>query len=352
MNERLTKLLVCPRCKAELALDVSEKQGEKIISGSFRCDACAARYPIKNGIPRFVSSEAYSASFGFEWKRWRRTQFDTTSRKTSETSLTASTGMPPEAWAGKIVLDAGCGSGRYMDVVARLGAEVVGVDLSLAVEVAQENLGHLPNCHFIQADLFQLPFCDDAFDFFYSIGVLHHTPNTRQAFFHLMRTLKPEGEAAIWVYPRRRLTETFEYFPGRESEVLALDVNFRIPERRAALVRRMAPLLDWVMETSSSIERAVTTRLPSSWLYSLCHLAIPIYYLYRIPVFFPLRLVTKIAMDPDPEWRVLDTFDWYSPRYQWKHTYPEVRAWFEEGGMEEVALLPRPVAVRGRKRKD
>jgi SAM-dependent methyltransferase len=351
MNERLTKLLVCPRCKAGLSLDASEKKGEQIISGNFRCESCAAQYPIKNGIPRFVSSEAYTSSFGFEWKHWRRTQFDTNSRKSSGASFLVSTGTRKEDWAGKLVLDAGCGAGRYMDVVARSGAEVVGVDLSLAVEVAQENLGHLPNCHFIQADLFELPFPANTFDFFYSIGVLHHTPSTRRAFIYLVRTLKPNGEAAIWVYPRRRLAETFEYFPERVNEVLALDVNFRIPPQRAALVRRMAPLLDWIMETSSSIERAFTTRLPARWLYALCHIAIPLYYLYRIPIFFPLRLVTKIAMDPDPEWRVLDTFDWYSPRYQWKHTYPEVRAWFEQAGMEEVTLLPRPVAVRGRKRR-
>jgi SAM-dependent methyltransferase len=349
MNERLTKLLVCPRCKAGLSLEISEQQPGKIVSGNLRCGTCAADYPIKNGIPRFVSSEAYTSSFGFEWKRWRRTQFDTTSRKSSEIAFTASTGVRPDTLAGKLVLDAGCGSGRYMDVVARSGAEVVGVDLSLAVEVAQENLGHLPNCHFIQADLFHLPFLPDSFDFFYSIGVLHHTPSTRQAFEHLVRTLKPSGEAAIWVYPRKRLTETLQYFPDRVNEVLALDVNFRIPTKQASFVRRTAPLLDWVMETSSSIERVFTTRLPSRWLYGLCHVAIPLYYVYRIPIFFPLRLVTKIAMDPDPEWRVLDTFDWYSPRYQWKHTYPEVRTWFEEAGLQEVELLPRPVAVRGRK---
>ena len=348
MNTRLVNLLVCPNCKARLSLEVSTQKGEQIIAGFFRCDRCKAEYPIRNGIPRFVSSEAYSSSFGFEWKHWRRTQFDTFSRKSSGTTFVASTGVQPATLAGKLVLDAGCGSGRYMDIVAHSGAEVVGVDLSLAVEVAQENLGNLSNCHFIQADLFHLPFPCNTFDFFYSIGVLHHTPNTRQAFNHLVRTLKPSGEAAIWVYPQRRLTETFQYFPREFNEVLALDVNFRIPARASSLVRRAATPLDWIMETSSSIERAVTTRLPRGWLYWLCHAAIPLYYLYRIPLFFPLRLITKIAMDPDPEWRVLDTFDWYSPRFQWKHTYPEVRTWFEEAGLQEIAILPRPVALRGR----
>jgi len=349
MKARLANLLVCPNCRQGLSLEISNQQGETIDAGIFRCARCVTQFPIRHGIPRFVSSEAYSSSFGFEWKRWRRTQFDTGSRNSSENAFRASTGVAPETLAGKLVLDAGCGSGRYMDVVARSGAEVVGVDLSLAVDIAQENLGSLPNCHFVQADLFHLPFPAETFDVFYSIGVLDFTPNTKQAFMQLVRELKPSGVAAIWVYPRQRLTETFRYFPGRVNEVLALDVNFRIPPRWAGLVRSMATPLDWIMETSSRIERAFTTRLPTRWLYWFCHAAIPLYYLYRIPIFFPLRLVTKIAMDPDPEWRVLDTFDWYSPRYQWKHTYPEVRSWFQEAGLEEVTILPRPVAIRGRK---
>jgi hypothetical protein len=235
-----------------------------------------------------------------------------------------------------------------MDLVARAGAEVLGVDLSLAVEVAQENLRHLPNCHFIQADVLNLPFLSSTFDFIYSIGVLHHTPSTRKSFLGLVPTLKPSGVVAIWVYPRCRLTETFSYFPNEVNQILAHDVNYRIPPKWQGVVRRLAGIMDWTTETSSSIERAFTTRLPPRWLYWLCHAAIPLYAVYRIPLFYPLRLVTKIAMDPDPEWRVLDTFDWYSPRYQWKHSYSEVRAWFAEAGLEEIAILPRPVAVRGR----
>jgi hypothetical protein len=49
---------------------------------------------------------------------------------------------------------------------------------------------------------------------------------------------------------------------------------------------------------------------------------------------------------------VLDTFDWYSPRYQWKQTYPELQSWFEEAGLDEVQMLPRPVATRGRRKTE
>lgn len=344
MNARLAKLLVCPNCKAELSLEISEREGEKVVSGIFLCLKCQGEFPIRHGIPRFVSSDAYTSSFSFEWKRWRRTQFG----KSSESTFVASTGRQPAELAGKLALDAGCGAGRFMDVAARAGAEVVGVDLSLAVEVAQENLGHVPNCHFIQADLLHLPFRPETFDFIYSIGVLEHTPNTRESFLRVAGALKAGGEIAIWVYPRRRLTESFRDFPDQVNEVLARDVSYQIPPKWESLVRGLAPALDWTMEASSDLGRAVTTRLPPRWLYGLCHVAIPLYYIYRIPLFYPLRLVTRIAMDPDPEWRVLDTFDWYAPRYKWKHTSEEVRGWFEEAGMDQIANLPRPVSVRGR----
>lgn len=349
MKPQLTSLLVCPTCRVPLNVEVTERKGDEIRAGFLDCPKCASRFPIRAGIPRFVSSDQYVSTFSFEWKKWRRTQFDTASRRTSESTFAASTGRRPGELAGKLVLDAGCGTGRYMDLAARAGAEVVGVDLSLAIEVAQENLGRFQNCHFIQANLLRLPFAAESFDFAYSIGVLHHTPNTRNAFLALLPALKPGGEVALWVYPRYRLAETFRYFPGSVNEVLAQDVSYKISPRWEGIVRRWAKFLDGIMETSSGVERFFTSRLPARWLYALCHLAIPLYYLYRIPIFYPLRLVTKIAMHPEPEWRVLDTFDWYSPRYQWKHTYEEARKWFEEAGLDDVAILPRPVAVRGKK---
>jgi hypothetical protein len=60
-----------------------------------------------------------------------------------------------------------------------------------------------------------------------------------------------------------------------------------------------------------------------------------------------MRMVLPLAQDPDPEWRVLDTFDWYSPYYQSKHTYEEVFRWFESCGLEDLHVANVPVAVRG-----
>ncbi len=347
MDSRLQSLLTCPACGGLLEAPSSAKFRESALC----CASCSAEFPFRGGIPRFVPSAQYAASFSFEWKHWRRTQFDTPTQRASETTFVASTGLGPDDLHGKLVLDVGCGAGRYLELVTRWGAEAVGIDLSEAVEVAYENLHERASCHFLQGDLHRLPFAPATFDIIYSIGVLHHTPSTRRAFESLVPLLKPGGTIAIWVYPLRRLTDTLEHFPDRVNEVLSLDVGFRVPDKRRALVRRLAPAFDWTTETSSDLERIVTTRLPPRTLYALCHAAIPLYYLYRIPLFYPLRLVTKIAMDPDPEWRVLHTFDWYSPHYQWKHTWAEVKGWFEEAGLEKAEILPRAVAVRGSKPK-
>jgi SAM-dependent methyltransferase len=349
MKPRLAELLACPECFGLLRLKVQNQKDGEIIAGSFACPACLQEFPIRNGIPRFVESDVYAASFSFEWKRWQRTQFDTESRHLSESSFIASTGRRPQELAGKLALDVGCGTGRFMELLARAGAEIVGMDISAAVEVAERNLRGCALCHFVQADALTPPFRPATFDFAYSIGVLHHTPSTRRTFLRMVETLKPQGEAAIWVYPKWRLVETFRYFPGQVNEVLGQDVNYRIPMKWQKRMAIVAPLVDWVTEASSRSQRFFTARLPRRWLYALCHVAIPLYYLYRIPIFYPLRLLTKIAMHPDREMRVLDTFDWYSPRYQWKHTYPEVQRWFEEGGFENLERLPRPVAFRGTK---
>src|SRR5581483_11894721 len=159
-------------------------------------------YPVVREIPRFVSSDHYVRSFSFEWNVHNQTQLDTFRHDhSSEDMFHQKTGLTPGDVRGKLVLDAGIGAGRFADVLARWGANVVGIDLSYAVEAANQNFGEMPNVLVCQADIGRLPFRPGTFDFIVSIGVLHHTPDTRSFFQHLPRYLKPGGEIAIWVYP-------------------------------------------------------------------------------------------------------------------------------------------------------
>jgi SAM-dependent methyltransferase len=289
--------LVCPNCGAPLHAEVGDL---------FACSS-GHTFPVVGGIPRFVAAESYAESFGYEWSRHRQTQVDSKSRRNdSRVTFSEKLGLGPDELGDRLVLDVGVGSGRFAEVAADHGARVVGVDLSRAVEAAAENLGD--RALIAQADLFHLPFADGTFDVVYSIGVLHHTPDTAAAVRALASLVKPGGTLAIWVYQR-------------------------------AAWYRMADLY-----------RRVTTGMSDRSLYRLCAVLARLYPLQRLPVVgAPLRFLLPVSAQADREWRVLDTFDWYAPTYQWKHTEAEVVGWFRDLGFESIEVLGPEISVRGRR---
>lgn len=280
------------------------------------CPDCGKQYPAPKGMLRFVDAENYANSFGFQWRIHARTQLDTASSHRSEEAFRRRTGFSPEDLKGKLVLDVGCGMGRFAEVATRWGAHVVGIDLSLACEVAAENLSGRAASIF-QADVFRLPFVDRSFDLIYSIGVLHHTPDCEQAVKSLPRLLKPGGRLAVWLYS--------SYNPW-----------YRM----------------------SDVYRKVTRHMQPTTLYRICHAAKPLYTCHQVlrkipvlgkPVSKVIAWLIPMSFDTNPDWRVLDTFDWYSPWYQSKHSYEEVFRWFESCGLEDLHVGEEPISVQGRK---
>ncbi len=66
----------------------------------------------------------------------------------------------------------------------------------------------------------------------------------------------------------------------------------------------------------------------------------------------PLFTLLPIGVHPNPEWRVFDTFDLYSPPYRPVHTYPEVYGWFRSEGLVNITLHDFPVAVVGSRQQE
>lgn len=103
----------------------------------------------------------------------------------------------------KIVLDIGCGSGRFTKQAALLGAKVAfATDVGESVDVAFGMTKQYENVCVIQADIYAMPFTK-TIDLAYSIGVLHHLPEPKNGFLALPKVLKSGGKMLIWVYNRR-----------------------------------------------------------------------------------------------------------------------------------------------------
>ena len=207
MKERLLQYVVCPECKGDLSIMSDARYtGDEITEGHLACGACGRHYPIIRGIPRLLPSSiaadkaATASAFGWEWQEFD--ELHDSPEVYHEQYLDWISPIQQAFFKDKVVLDAGCGMGRFSIAAADFGAkDVLAIDLSDAVESAHRNSAHLPNVHVIQADIYNLPF-KRPFDFAFSIGVLHHLPDPKGGFLSLVQHLKPNGAIFAWVYGR------------------------------------------------------------------------------------------------------------------------------------------------------
>ena len=313
----------------------------EITDGLFKCNHCGLYFPIINGVPRMLSDafftnqdfvkkyskqiyeimdkryyenikktkvsklyEKTKESFGLEWEIYqykdRTWGWDLEMRKYK---FLHELNVSPSILKSKLVLDAGCGNGVLTAGISEFGLEVVGMDLSSSVEGAYHHKNEFvhsdsPFVHFVQGNLLKPPFQNECFDYIYSSGVLHHTPNTEKAFNSIVPLVKYNGRIYIWVYGYRP-----------------------------------AQLL-------SDIFRKVTTKLPLRILYYLCFIGALLYSIIKT-----ILTILKIGEYPKRTWRenVVSLFDTYSPEYAYHHTIEEVFAWFQKSGFSNVSLIEESV---------
>ncbi len=342
----------------------------EIEAGILSC-SCRMMYPVAEGIPRILPdalgelddfSERYKeylirdgvltgshkfkrsehalslqkktkASFGYQWLR-----FNANDALEDRTVFLSDSQLSGEAIQNKLVLDAGCGMGRYTAVAAGMGAEIIGLDLSKSVLKAYEKTRPYPFAHIIQADIMRLPFRNGQFDVIYSLGVLHHTPEPRQAFLQLAKRLKANGIISAWLYG------TAGSFADFKTNPLKAD---RVQYVKSPLANRIYWLLVSLREALYRCVRKVTTRMNVPLLYMLCY---PLAAMGKVP------LLKYFTASVHPNWRVRlqENFDWFSPEYQSHHTKEEVLGWFAEAQVDVVSLLKHgfipKVGVKGVRR--
>jgi 2-polyprenyl-3-methyl-5-hydroxy-6-metoxy-1,4-benzoquinol methylase len=101
---------------------------------------------------------------------------------------------------GKTALDVGCGSGRWTKYVAQYAHFVEAIDPSKAVYSSAQLLQEVPNTRISNAGVDNIPFEDHSFDFVFSLGVLHHIPDTQLAMQQCVAKLKPQGKFLVYLY--------------------------------------------------------------------------------------------------------------------------------------------------------
>ena len=112
-----------------------------------------------------------------------------------------------EYGTGKKILEVGCGLGTMAMQWAKNGATVTAVDLNpTAIEQTRHRFSLFDlQGNIQQQDATELHFPDHAFDYVYSWGVLHHSPNLETSLSEMMRVLKPGGRFGLMLYNRKSL---------------------------------------------------------------------------------------------------------------------------------------------------
>lgn len=314
MKEKLLHILGCPECRAGLTCEREQVEYDEIITGSLYCAQCQKRYPIIRSIPRFVPLENYSSSFGFQWNKFKYTQVDGFSgaqssyhRFVSETEWKYEQ-FKKDEW----ILDGGCGNGRFLEIASRGAAEVVGIDLSNAIDAAHHLFKNKNNIHLIQGSLLQLPFRDGVFDKCYCIGVIQHTPNPEKVMRELPRVVKPAGQLAVTIYEKRKFTMlNGKYFLRHLTK--HMNQKFLL-----GVIKGLAPILFPLTDI-----------------------------LFRIPrlgrVFqFMIPFCNYVHDSELKKWRkryemaILDTFDALSPAYDFPQTEYDVSRYLSESRMIDM----------------
>lgn len=149
--------------------------------------------PVSNIDPKTVEG------FGEEWAAFDQTALDTAEHERLFESYFSL--FPFDELSSAEGFDLGCGSGRWAALVAPRVGTLHCIDPSAkALNVSRRRLAGEPNVAFHLAGVDNIPLEDGSQDFGYSLGVLHHIPDTRAAMESCVRKLKPGAPFLVYLY--------------------------------------------------------------------------------------------------------------------------------------------------------
>ena len=268
---------------------------------------------IVNDIPRFVGRDNYALSFGDQWNKFRKTQLDShTGLPITETRLRRCMGELYDQLAGKNILEAGCGAGRFTELLLKQGARVASADLSHAVDANIANCPLGENHIVLQADINQLPFAEEQFDVVICLGVIQHTADPEKTITNLFSHVKKGGSLII------------DHYAPSFSRYTKSAFIFRYFLKRMAPEKRMG-----------AVEKIVNFFFPLH--YSLGRNRLMYGLLTRVsPVLSYFHSLPDLSREAQYEWALLDTHDSLTDFFKHLRTTEQIKAFLSQLNSQKV----------------
>jgi len=325
MKPDLVNYLICPLCKKNITLSIKKESNREIIEGTLTCTN-NHKFKIINGIPRFVTDTTNDFvvtedAFSSKWKKFNK-QFH--NKKWQDFQLKWL--IERYAWKSyanfikflktkKMILEAGSGVGNSAKLLSTNSTSTVfAIDASQSIDFAYKKYGNIKNIHFLQADLRQLPFKKNSFDYIFSDQVLHHTKNTETSFKYLITFLKKNGYISVYVYNKKApMREFADDFIREKTTKMSEKDCLEFSKDMATLGRSLSDI-----KKKITIKRDIPTLQIKKGTYDVQRFV----YWYFLKCFW--------ADDGDFDRSVGVNFDWYFPQLAFRHTKDEVKKLCED----------------------
>ena len=316
---------MCPKCKSKFHLKSEKQQKNEILKGILICSK-NHKFPIFNGVPRLVvdsekNFEKTETAFSSKWKNFNKSYHNKRwydkQRKWFLDRFGWNTISKLLKFLNKCdyILDAGTGVGNSAHwFSANKNSIVFAIDASESVIFANKKYGKILNIHFLQADIRQLPFKKNFFSFICSDQVLHHTKDTKTSFINLTKHLKKNGLISIYVYKKKGPIREFSDDFIREIIVNKSEKDcLKFSKSMAILGRSLSKL-----NKKITIPENIPTLKIKAGTYDLQRF---IYWNF---------LKCWWSDDVPFKQSIATNFDWYFPKFAYRHTPDEVKNWFKE----------------------
>jgi SAM-dependent methyltransferase len=283
-----------------------------------------------------VPIDNYAASFGLQWNEYRTTQLDSfTGLSISKDRLTRLFGGSLDLIKDKTVLEAGCGAGRFSEILLEAGADLNAIDLSTAVEANYKNCRRYTKYSVSQASIMAMPFKPGQFDVVICIGVIQHTPDPEQTIMALCEQVKPGGLLIIDHY-------TYGY-PVTLSRRLLRAFLLRTPKVFSLRACKVLTACLWPLHSMMWHVR----NIPLGKLFRKL-------FLHLSPIVDYHDAYPQLGPQLQRTWATLDTHDTLTDFYKHLRSADEIRSHLQQCGMTaiETEYAGNGIEARARKTAD